>query len=537
TSGRPAATRSSCSRTPGWPERRCGRTLKDAGLSPAAATITLTDKGGKTYAIEVGGKAPLSTNMYVRVVGEDTIKLVQRDLTTDIRRDVKDYRAKGLLKMRGKTPVAMTIAYDGKNYEMSKNASDEWTLNAPVSAALLKDKVSGATSSLGTLRAVEFLDQAPDAAATGLSSPYLRLSVDVEEKKLIMEEPTSAPSTQPVEPRFETVRGSHTLVVGGFADLESKNRYIQVDGQPWLATIDAASIERLIPKLKEWRDTKLVRMTDRDARRIELHTAGGEDVVLTRDAGAWIGTGELSSIEPAAVQDLVTAFTDLRAIDFIDDAADPAEYGLDSPRASITVSGPGGANPTTVQVGAMTSSGRNAYARVEGSASVAVIAETSAARLAVSPLDLRSRAIFSLDASSIQKITLTRGAAEYALAREGTQWRLEEPEGAPIDGGSSRDLVNNLASLRARKVAARDDAESYGLAEPALTVRFTAAGPPSGDPPAPAEPVEHVLRVGRTPTGIYCQKDDDPYIFELDETVERVLTAELIDRGVFGVKP
>jgi len=512
-------------------------TLADAGLSPPAATITLTDKAGKTSAIEVGGKPPLSTNMYVRVVGEEDVKIVQRDLTMDIRRDVKDFRAKGLLRMRGRTPVALEVDYAGKHYELTKNASDEWTLTAPVAAPLLKDKVTAATSSLGTLRAAELLDEVPDPAVSGLDDPYLRLAVQVEEKKLVTEPPATAPATQPAEPRFETVRSTHTLRVGGFADLESKNRYVRIDEQPWVATVDAAAIERLVPKLKEWRDPKLVRMTDRDARRIELRTAEGAEVTLTREAGEWSGAGDLERVEPAAVQDLLTAFTDLRAIDFIDEPADAAEYGLDAPRATLMVAGAGADGGVTLHVGAATESGRNAYVRVEGSPTVAVVAETSAARLAVSPLSLRSREIFALDPASIQRIELARGAANYVLTRDGSQWKLEEPAGAPLDGGSSRDLVNNLASLRARQVVARGESAAYGLEEPAVTIRFTAAPPPTGEPPAPAEPVEHTLRVGRTPTGVYAQRDDDPYVFELDQTVERVLTAELIDRGVFGIKP
>jgi len=48
--------------------------------------------------------------------------------------------------------------------------------------------------------------------------------------------------------------------------------------------------------------------------------------------------------------------------------------------------------------------------------------------------------------------------------------------------------------------------------------------------------VEHSLRVGRKGKATYCRKDDAPYIFELDETIYRVLTAELIRRSLFEFK-
>ena len=43
----------------------------------------------------------------------------------------------------------------------------------------------------------------------------------------------------------------------------------------------------------------------------------------------------------------------------------------------------------------------------------------------------------------------------------------------------------------------------------------------------------HTLRISRRNTVAYCRLDDDPFIFELDDTVYRVFKAELISRKLF----
>ena len=49
--------------------------------------------------------------------------------------------------------------------------------------------------------------------------------------------------------------------------------------------------------------------------------------------------------------------------------------------------------------------------------------------------------------------------------------------------------------------------------------------------------MEHTLRLANKDNVAYATKDDDPYVFELDETVYKVLIAELIDPRIFSFKP
>ena len=592
------------------------------GLEPPRATLAATDKAGKTYALDIGEKAALSNDTYVRVAGGQDILVTQRDLSFDLKKKTSDFRAKSLIKgLKRDKAVHARVAYEGATYEFEKSG-DDWVILSPVKAHANKSKVLDLIGALGTVRAEEFVEDAPTTLEPfHLSEPMLSIEVRTEDQKVVMDD---APGTesQPIEPRIEKTENTYRLLIGEFADLESTQRYVKLPDQPWVASVRQSSLERLFPKLNELRDPKVTRAKAADITRIEL-TVGDETAALLKEDGAWRGSGDLAQLEDAAVQDVLNGIEDLSAIEFINQPGPASEYGLVEPRASLAITTRNALEPVKLKIGGVTPSGRNAHVQVEGQQSVQVVTETQAARVAVPFMSLRSRVIMSTTPEAIRHITLERGDKRYSVQREGESWRLEEPAGAPLDQASVRELVTDLSKLRAARVVAKVDDGSYGLQDPAVSIRFVVdetppmVGPaapsepsasdesaadatpaqdnaePDGDTPEAVEPaadpgeasaqdsegesapdadstrepedsvaadepapeaaaeaahsqpaapspagpapVAHTLLVGVAGEKRYCVKDDEPYIFELDETVFAVLTNELIERGLFKI--
>jgi hypothetical protein len=347
-------------------------------------------------------------------------------------------------------------------------------------------------------------------------------------------------ASQPAEPEEETITEQVGLQIGGFADLKKENRYVKLAGQDWVATVAQKDVAPLIPDLAKLRDSRVTRVAPNMAQKLSL-SAEGMTVVLEKTGGKWQGQGELADLEPAAVNDLLQAFEDLRAIDYIDEPADLAEYGLAEPRAEVSVSVSGSVEPVTLRIGNLTKSGRNAYVQREGEPTVFVVSAQQAYRMVVPPLTLRSRKIVSIDEDNIERLVIERGSTRYELVREEDQWKPAALD-VPIDEGPVRAIVNDLSHLRARKVVARGDEGRYGLDQPELTIHFAATEAPAGEkattqpeagPPAPPVVNEHTLRVSRREKTAFARFDDDPYVYELDDTVYRVLSAELLDRKLF----
>jgi hypothetical protein len=514
-------------------------TAKDAGLEPPTAPVTRTDKDGKPYTLEVGQKVVMSSDTYVRVGGEQDIRVAARDLRPQVDKEPRDFRLQQLIRFKPDEATHVQVEHAGQTYQFSRGADNQWVIDQPLRAqaesAKLREKL---LTPLSTLQAADYVDESPATQAVyGFDEPFMTVTVTTEQKR-----PKPAPATQPdgdAQPEPEVITQTQRLVIGGAADLKSERRYVQTDAGPWVAIVAQTNIANLVPKLSELRDPRITRVKATDITQLEL-TTGETTTVLKKENGVWQGTGDLATVDPEAVNDVLTAFAELAAINYVDDPQELGQYGLATPRAVLTASVAGAVAPITVRVGSESASGRNAYVQREGEPGVMVITEAVAARLAVTPLTLRSRAVFSFPPEQVQSVAVTRGPGRTALTRAAGVWQLTEPADAPLDAGNVQNLVNDLSRLRAKRVVSRGDAAKYGLEEPGLTIQFALAAAPADSQPssAPAEALEeHVLRVALQDKVAYACKDDDPFVFELDETVYRVLTAELIDPRLFTFKP
>lgn len=521
----------------------------DAGLEPPRAVLTATTRDGKTHTLQMGAKLPLSNDTYVRVAGAETIHVTARSFDEELKKSPNDYRAKSLFRIaRNQASHVVAAIAEGRRFDFSKSSSDDWVMNEPAKGYAEKDAIRALVNALANVRVDEYVDDAPTSlAALGLDPPQLTLSVTTEEKKPL---PATQPAeSQPAEPQFETIAKTHTLLVGGYADIAQTKRYVKLPDATWVASATKETIDPLIPDLAKLRDKRVTRVKTAAATRVEL-TSGGATAVLTKAGESWAGEGDLSDLDRETVLGMLLAFEDLRAIEFIDEKTDDPRYGLASPRATIRVTVAGVVEPVTLHIGGPTSSGLNTYVQVAGQSSVMVVSTEQASRLALSPMALRSRAIVTARPDEIRAITLVRPSGTVELKQDGG-WKLVSPAGAPVDPAAIRDLTNDLARLRGKSVVARDADAEYGLAEPLLRVRFTlyqsaepaasqpeaasqpgAASAPADGPPAPTI-TEIGLRVGRKDNKTYCRREDQPFIFELDETVQKTLMGEMIRRQLF----
>ena len=519
-----------------------GLSAADAGFDPPTATLILTDKDGKEYKIEVGQKAAISNDTYIRVAGTDTIHIVTRDLLPQIKKDFNEYRDKRLCPLTPSAAVRVEIDVAGQAYCFTRGADEAWVIDEPIKAYAEVSELMNLVRKASSLRVEEFIEDAPEAlTGYGLDQPYLTLRVTTETKRELPAEEDES-TTQPVEPRYETVSETFALAVGGFADMQQEQRYTRLVDQQWVVSVNQKEVEGLVPDLVKLRDPRITRIKADQATRLEL-AADGQTVALEKVDQRWQGSGDLSELETEAVLDLLEAFEDLRAIDYILEPADFVEYGLDQPRATLTITAGGTVEPVTIHVGDLTRSARNAYVRRDGQTTVFVVSAAQAQRLCVTPLSLRSREIFNWDQNLFRQLEVVRDGTHYQLARDGRRWILSEPTEAQVESAAVRTLVGDLSRLRARRVVGKGDAARFGLDQPLVTMRFAVEEPLVGPTTqetttAPAtELVEHTLRISCRDTVAYCQLDDGPFIFELDDTVYRVFQAELIRRNLFGFLP
>jgi hypothetical protein len=513
----------------------------DAGFDAPQAVFTLVDKLGKETKLEVGKRAPLSNSFFVRLSGQETIHEVQRDLTYDIKKNPSDFRRKSPFTIARNDARNIKIEHDGKTYDLTRNDQGEWVFSSPFKAFAAKDKVSAIVNSLAQLHIDKFVDDAPASLAQfGLEKPWLRIAVTTVEKKL---KPSSQPagSSQPAAPEFEDVTKTHELLVGGAADATSGTRFVKLPDQTWVGSIPSSKADSLIPK--DLRDPSVTRVSAAAISQLDI-TVGESSATLKKTEGGWKGDGDLTDVDVEAVQTLLDTLTNLKAVEFVDDPDRQLGSGLDKPRATITATVAGAVEPVTLHIGLNTRSDRNTWARAGSQPGAVVVSADMASKLIVEPISLRSRTMFSLQPHDIRRVEQQRSETLTVIERAGEDWKLLQPEGAPIDAGGASEVSRDLASMRAKKVVSKGEFEKYGVDKPIASVRFTVAPPAASQPAstqaaeaapvaAAAEPVTHTVTIGRTPGGFFARKDEEPYVFQLDQTVFESLTGELIRRKLF----
>lgn len=533
------------------PLRKGGEAVdgKSAGLDPPTALVTLEDGAGKSYALEIGRKPPLSNDTYVRRPGETQLRVASADLTRDMKKPVADFRARKLLEFKPADVQRVEIAHSDRDYRLVR-AGEDWEIKAPVETPADAAKVNGLLSKLSYVSIADFVDDAPPSLATyGFEPPHERIEVTLRSSIPPHTPASSQPASGPTE-------RSEVLLVGGFADAAKAKRFVKIGNQPWVASVNVTDLDPLVPNLTELRDARVTRVTAANARSIEITAAGGASATLRYDGSRWVGEGDLERLDLPAVTELLEAYESLRALEFVSSPGDLSQYGLASPRATITIT-TADDRRVTLKIGDVTKSGRNAYAQRNDDAEVLVISQQQAADLTVTPLTLRARNVLTVAPGDVREVRIEQGGGEQpgqttaAARNDAGGWELRQPEGAPLDPAATESLARDLARLRAKRVVGKDSASEYGLSQPSATVHFTVQSrrpiaPASQSSPtgnAPVEPAapqfedlppeKHLLRLAHYNAGYFAQLDSDPYIFELEPSVYRVLTGEMIQRKLF----
>lgn len=518
--------------------------LVDAGLDEPQAVVRLTTEAGETHVLEIGDKVPMSNDTYVRVGGEKTVHIAMRDLAPQVNKGAVEYRSKRLARFNLDEAVRVQVVHDGRVYALSRGAGKQWVLEKPVRAPAAGGKIrSGLLTPVNTLRAVEFVTDTPESLARyGLDEPFLRVVIETETEREVSsgDEGVDA-ETQPAEPEVETIRQMREVVIGGYADLKREHRYAKAGDSEAVVTVTQTDVEQLVPNLDNLRDPQITRFGATDIQRIVLTTAG-ETATLTRGDDGWTGSGDLSEVDATAVEDLVDVVASLEAVSFVDAPEDLAEYGLAEPRARLDVTAAGQVAPVTLLVGGESASGMNAYVKRGDDPTVMVVSAAQADALAVEPLALRARGVFTFALPRLRRIEIEREPISYLLESDLPAWNLVQPEKAPVNRNAARNLANDLSRLRASQVVGKGNPAEFGLDDPLLTIRFVLAPEtpetqPSDTQPAeeaPATETEHALFVSERGGTAYARRADSPFIFELDKTVYDVMTAEFIDPRVFS---
>jgi len=230
--------------------------------------------------------------------------------------------------------------------------------------------------------------------------------------------------------------------------------------------------------------------------------ASGETIRVVKEGSAWKVTSPFAApADTSAVESMLTSLEKLEADEVVvEQAANPAEYGLDKPSRTVTAVVEGAPAPLKVEFGSKSPDGSSVYARAGGSPKVYLVPQWVEGSFEKKPFDLRDRDLLHVKRDDVRSLEVTGPEGSYALARtDAGEWAFTKPVATRAGRWSVDGLLGTVENLRMDSVAAEaaTDVKAYGLEKPSRTVslvlkdgstRTLQIGAPAPDPTATPSP-------------------------------------------------
>ena len=300
------------------------------------------------------------------------------------------------------------------------------------------------------------------------------------------------------------------------------------------------------PKREGEREKVTVLAVDKaKAKEISLASAGGETIRLVKEASGWkVAAPFTAPADTSAVESMLTSLEKLEADEVVvEQAARPAEFGLDKPGRTITAVVEGAPAPLSVEFGAKSPDGSSVYARSAGSPKVYLVPQWVEGSFDKKPFDLRDRDLLHVKRDDVRSLEVAGPEGGYALARtDAGEWAFTKPVATRAGRWSVDGLLGTVENLRMDSVAAEaaTDVTAYGLGAPTRTVslvlkdgstRTLEIGGPAPDPTATPSPTPSPspAKKGEKPTPPEKPKPTKYYARQAGTGLVAVVPATLAD--------
>jgi hypothetical protein len=241
--------------------------------------------------------------------------------------------------------------------------------------------------------------------------------------------------------------GERTIAVGDELPLGSK-RAILIDGGDEVIIASGWFVNDLEREIDDWRSRDVIDFLEDDVASIDIE-AGTDAIRAARVDDRW---QLLRPLEDLADDDhlggLISDLRSMRIEEFLDDAADLGEIGLDLPEYSITVVRSDGGEPLRLDLGDTREgdSGTEVACR-RGDGAVFWASERVLTRLSKAPVLWRAKKVMPFETWDVQEVRITTPEESANLIHEDGLWHFEDDSEADL--AKVQERLRSLAGLEA----------------------------------------------------------------------------------------
>jgi hypothetical protein len=412
------------------------------GLAKPRVSIFL-QQGDAPTQIRLGTNTAWGDKVYLQVVGDPGVYVVNAELMKYIPRSVNDWRDTTLINLTrlafdrlavtnsAKPSVALVLQRDATNRL--------WRMTWPLQARADNRRIEECLAKFQTLRIQQFAPQElkADAEALGFSPPGLELAIG---------------------------QGTNTLTLLQFGRSPTNapdQVYARRVGDTTIFTVTTNLLAPWLVSLNDFRDPHLVTL----AGSVEAIGVRGEDSFSlqhqTNDLWRVLPEGEEAfPADAALVTNLLATLTNLQIIGFVIDAANPPEllaHGLTTPLLQffLTNAVPAGSVPGTnapvlhLNFGFGTNQLDRVFAQRVDENSVYAVSTNDFERLPAASFQLRERKLWNFSETNVARLTIRQRGKALELIRNGDHSWSGSAALAQDGGAAVEETVRGLGQLAA----------------------------------------------------------------------------------------
>ena len=391
------------------------------GFTNPRFTLAL-NAGDQQWQLRLGKLTPLGDQVYVRVVGVDTIFVTDAAWLQMLPHTVNDWRDTALVSSTANIDW-IVITNGTKAIELHRDPSNHlWRITRPLPARADTEHVTALLQSLGGAQSSRFVtdDSRADLAGYGLQPAELDVWLG-RDTNLLTAIHAGKPTTDNPDQVYARREGLDSVVAVADEVLA-----------PWRGAVNDFRDPHLLPRLVS------------PVNEIEL--VGAKNILL-RNQGSnhWQVAGEKFPVDLEKIEDFVKLVDGLHIAEFVKDNNTPADlsgFGLNPPGQSIILRAQAGdTNSTIARLCFGATDTNRIFVKCDGENSVYALAKDDLVRMPEGGWDFRDRHIWNFAATNITRIVLNEsGKTRTFLQVAAGKWLL-----AAGSSGGNKDL--NLAAV------------------------------------------------------------------------------------------
>ena len=363
-------------------------------------------------------------------------------------RDEKTDESKPAFAFKREDISSISITRSGQTVTV-EDAGGKWTISQPLTAQANQSAVDSIVSNLTSAKIERTLTpSAEEIKSFGLEEPAVTVEIKLKS-------------------------GETQNMKLGAKDFSGLSAYAQIGDSKDVALVPAAVLTSSDKSLNDLRDKAILGASQFDIKSIALTNEHGQ-ISIAKDGGEWsLKKPFEAGVETTEMNSFLSEITSAEADEFVSETADdPAKYGLDSPKITLTAQLNDGSE-RTISAGEKDD---NHYAKANTRSQIFKISSSLYDKLNIKASELRNKEMFKLDKDNLSKIEIKNKNLKLVAEKNGDKWTIKEPTDKKDKDAPTFRVINPFETKAEEIVESPSSDVRAKLAKPAVESTLTYKG-------------------------------------------------------------